>query len=204
MDGTGHYDVTFRIAICLASERNVVVGEGKFSFEVGVADREKLQQRLAVHSQNAGSNTYWIARGAVEALSLVRDPTAIPYLMKLFKIKKGEYALEALARFPKEKAAQEAIAAALKSDRSSDVADALGVFAEWKFLVPTKDLSEVMHRGNSQVRIAAIEYVRAINTDEYLRLARPYVSDRDPEVAKAARETGHTLGPPPEPQPTDE
>ncbi len=172
---------------------DVLSSKGEISFTVEPPRQQQLNEILNQYSSKLESPNFWERRAAIEALSLIEDPIVIPHLNSMLKLGLADDGLKALARFPKNEEAQSAVLNSLASKQASAVVQALKVLAGWGYEVNTNDLQSLLKRDNTQIKIAALRYVKTIGDKGYLEVIKPYLNDPNPDVSKAAQEAQSIL-----------
>lgn len=193
----GTYRVPYRLTIAVWRARKAdtrrtpdaqsVTAQGVLTVRQAEAPPAGLDRTLREAARGLDSPDRDTRREALEALSTLDTPQALPYLARAIRVNGlGIDALRALNRVGSP-AALQAAASALAEPDPSVVETALDVLAAHRYRIPAPMLTTVVQSGPSRVRFAALAYIAAVGGTPYSALVASLLQDKDVAVAEAAR-----------------
>jgi hypothetical protein len=170
----GKYKVSYEFEFKIQRESDpsinasvIIPSSGTLPFTVEPLEPQKLRkiyQRYA--EQLAFSNPS--KKTACEALLVIDNPLVVPGLIKVLTSDLRPHgALESLARFPKDKAAVQAVVTCLDDRDPSLQCDALKILGDWRYEVNLDAIRTLLKSTNNQVHHAAVDYIKLIDLPEY-------------------------------------
>jgi hypothetical protein len=167
-------------------------GEGVLSVLVLKTNEVELAAAIAELASRLHTTDRWVRRSAEEALLVANSPLVIPYLQKLMIGENGAV-VRALAKFPGNPDAESIVLGVLRTGTIAEAGSALSVMGGWKYLVSGSDMETSMARGNSWLRLIALQYAEAVGSKALVPAVSVYAEDSDPLVAAKAKEVAASL-----------
>lgn len=148
-------------------DRLVIHDSGTLAFAVHPSEPKQLQEIYQSYEKQL-SGDHQSARVAGEALLVVDNPLVVPHVIKVLTSNLRPHgALESLARFPKEKAAVQAVVGCLGDRDPSIQSDALEILTNWRYEIKLDEVRKLLKATDNRVHHAAVEYIKVIDLPEY-------------------------------------
>lgn len=170
------------------ADAGMVDQKGTFVLNARPGNPASLENIARIYSSALDSTVEADRQTSVEALTVFPDPVVIPELQRLLKAGYTAQALHALAKFRGSAAAWDALLNTLHSKDRTEVREALRVVAEWKKLLPVKDLEPMVNAAPPGLQIEFLHYIRAVRGGDYLPIVEQLIHSSDSMVSSEAKE----------------
>lgn len=160
---------------------------GRFTIQVNSKPTSDLAALANTYVERLDSAQHWKRQEAIEALSNMSDPAALPALQKLYLYGFRNDALQALRKFDGNPEAARLLVNILKSADASAAPRALQLAAAWHSDLEPALLDDVFASPNQAVKLALIAYLGARRSAAYSSMLQRLAGAPDSVLAQAAQ-----------------